>query len=124
MRFDPDEGIIHLSHHMERMEESARTFGFAFNRHDIRNELQAAVFTLRQPVRVRLLLGRSGAVAIETAPFPALPAEPVGVALATLPVSPGDFRLRPKTSSRPFYAAARNAAIVGASCRKKRGKDV
>src|SRR3546814_4775356 len=86
MRFDPDEGIIHLSHHLERMEESARTFGFAFNRHDIRNELQAAVFTLRQPVRVRLLLGRSGAVAIETAPFPALPAEPVGVALATLPV--------------------------------------
>src|SRR3546814_7789868 len=75
MRFDPDEGIIHLSHHLERMEESARTFGFAFNRLDIRNELQAAVFTLRQPVRVRLLLGRSGAVASETAPFPALTAE-------------------------------------------------
>src|SRR3546814_933974 len=110
MRFDPDEGIIHLSHHLERMEESARTFGFAFNRHDIRNELQAAVFTLRQPVRVRLLLGRSGAVAIETAPFPALPAEPVGVALATLPVSPGDFRLRHKTSSRRFYDEARIAA--------------
>src|SRR3546814_6787088 len=100
MRFDPDEGIIHLSHHLERMEESARTFGFAFNRHDIRNELQAAVFTLRQPVRVRLLLGRSGAVAIETAPFPALPAEPVGVALATLPVSPGG-RSEEHTSALP-----------------------
>src|SRR3546814_8053926 len=92
------------------MEESARTFGFAFNRHDIRNELQAAVFTLRQPVRVRLLLGRSGAVAIETETFPALPAEPVGVALSTLPVSPGDFRLRHKTRSRRFYDEARFAS--------------
>src|SRR3546814_6414602 len=103
MRFDPDEGIIHLSHHLERMEESARKFGFAFNRHDIRNELQAAVFNLRQHVRVRLLLCRSGAVAIETAHFHALPAEPVGVALATLPGSTSDFRLRHKTSSQRFY---------------------
>src|SRR3546814_17257983 len=34
MRFDPDEGIIHLSHHLARMEESDLTFGFAFNRPD------------------------------------------------------------------------------------------
>src|SRR3546814_17744344 len=66
MRFDPQEGIGHLLLHLQRIEDSARAFGFAFNRHDIRNELQTAVFPLRQSARVRLLLSPSGAVAIET----------------------------------------------------------
>ncbi len=110
MRFDPDDGIAHLVLHLERIEASAKSFGFSFNRHDIRNELQAAVFTLRGPMRVRLLLSRSGAVAIETAPLPAPVKGPVGVALSPLPVAPGDFRLRHKTTSRAFHDDARRAS--------------
>lgn len=110
MRFDPITGIEHLHLHMQRLEASARGFGFAFNRHDIRNELQAAVFALRQPMRVRLLLSRTGAVSIESSPLPAAPAEPVLVKLAPLPVAPGDFRLRHKTTARSFYDDARKAA--------------
>ena len=110
MRFDPRDGIAYLALHLRRLEASASTFGFAFNRHNVRNELQAAVFTLRQPVRVRLLLGPSGATAIETAPLPPPVIQPVSVALALLPVSSSDFRLRHKTTARGFYDQARRAS--------------
>jgi para-aminobenzoate synthetase/4-amino-4-deoxychorismate lyase len=110
MRFDPDEGIVHLALHLQRMESSARNFGFAFNRHDIRNELQAAVFALREPRKVRLLLGPSGAAAIETAVLPDAPQGPVAIAIMPLPVAPGDFRLRHKTTARGFYDSARRAS--------------
>src|SRR3546814_1378283 len=65
MRFDPREGIGHLLLHLQRIEDSARAFGFAFDRHDIRNELQTAVFPLRQSARVRLLLSPSGTLRSE-----------------------------------------------------------
>src|SRR3546814_20680791 len=81
MRFDPQEGIGHLLLHLQRIEDSARAFGFAFNRHDIRNELQTAVFPLRQSARVRLLLSPSGAVALETTPLPPAAAGTVEAAL-------------------------------------------
>jgi para-aminobenzoate synthetase/4-amino-4-deoxychorismate lyase len=69
----------------------------------MRNELQAATFRLRKPRRVRLVLARSGAIAIEVSPMPEPPAGPVAVALVPLPVDPSDFRLRHKTSDRAFY---------------------
>lgn len=110
MRFDPREGLYELDRHLERMKRSADAFGFAFDRHDARNELQAATFFLREPRKLRLLLSNSGALAIESRPLPAAPAGAVEVALAPLPVEPGDFRLRHKTSDRRFYDAAREAA--------------
>ena len=76
MAFDPVEGIALLERHLARMKTSASLLGFAFDRHAARNELQAATFRLREPRRIRLLLARSGAVAIEVAPLPAVPAEP------------------------------------------------
>ena len=61
-------------------------------------------------MKVRLLLARGGALAVEVRPLPPRPGEPVPVALAPLPVSPHDLRLRHKTSDRGFYDAARAAA--------------
>src|SRR3546814_11390146 len=61
----PRECIGHLLLHRQRIEDSARAFGFAFDRHDIRNELQTAVFPLRQSARVRLLLSPSGTLRSE-----------------------------------------------------------
>ena len=107
MAFDPDKGIALLERHLARMKASAVLFGFAFDRHMVRNELQAATFRLSAPARVRLLLARSGAVAIGIAPVPEAPAAPVQVAIAPLPVAPDDFRLRHKTSRRDFYDRAR-----------------
>ncbi|MGZ8285604.1 MAG: aminodeoxychorismate synthase component I [Allosphingosinicella sp.] len=110
MRFDPREGLFELDRHLARMKRSADTFGFAFDRHHARNELQAATFFLREARKLRLSLSTSGALAIESRRLPAVPEGPVDVALAPLPVEPEDFRLRHKTSDRRFYDEAREAA--------------
>ena len=107
MRFDPEAGIAELERHLARMKRSAAALGFTFDRHHARNELQAATFALRAPRRLRLLLSRSGALAVETRPLPPAPVEAVTVKLAALPVDPSDFRLRHKTSDRRFYDEAR-----------------
>lgn len=110
MRFDPQEGLARLDYHLARLQDSATYFGFAFDRHAVRNELQAATFRLRLPMRVRLLLSKAGQMAIEMAPLPATPDKPVPVHCVPLPVEPSDFRLRHKTTDRAFYDAARLAA--------------
>jgi para-aminobenzoate synthetase/4-amino-4-deoxychorismate lyase len=112
MRFDPHEGLPDLERHLARMKRSADALGLPFDRHDARNELQAATFPLREPRKLRLLLSRSGAVAIEVRAMPEEPDEPVEVALAPLPVDREDFRLHHKTSDRRFYDEAREAAGV------------
>ncbi|WP_019834036.1 aminodeoxychorismate synthase component I [Sphingomonas sp. PR090111-T3T-6A] len=109
MLFDPLEGVMELERHLLRLKRSARALGFAFNRHDVRNELQAATFRLRDPARVRLRISRAGRVAIEVRPLPAPPTEPVVAPVVPLPVDPGDFRLVHKTSDRAFYDAARGS---------------
>jgi para-aminobenzoate synthetase/4-amino-4-deoxychorismate lyase len=110
MRFDPRDGIADLDRHLARMKASAVELGFTFNRHDARNELLAATFRHREPKRLRLMLSRSGAMAIESRPMPAEPGAPVAVAIRPLPVASDDFRLRHKTSDRAFYDEARRAA--------------
>jgi para-aminobenzoate synthetase / 4-amino-4-deoxychorismate lyase len=107
MRFDPDQGLVRLEAHLTRMKASAEAFGFAFDRHAARNDLQAATFRLREAARVRLLLARGGHVAVEVRALPPSPAGPVAVRVVPLPVDPADFRLRHKTTDRAFYDAAR-----------------
>lgn len=109
MRFDPVDGVLELDRHLARMKASASALGFPFDRHEARNELQAATFRAGAS-RLRLLLSRSGAIAIELRPLSPLPDPPVEVALLPLPVDCDDFRLRHKTSDRLFYDEARAAA--------------
>lgn len=109
MRFDPHEGVVDLDRHLARMRASAEALDFRFDRHEARNELQAATFRAG-PSKLRLLLSRSGALAIELRPLAPPPDTPVEAALATLPVDASDFRLRHKTSDRAFYDDARAAA--------------
>ena len=111
MAFDPQAGLQRLDRHLARMGASAGALGFAFDRHTTRNELQAATFRLRTPRRIRLLLARSGAIAIQVAPVPAV-VPFMTIAVVPLPVAAGDFRLRHKTSDRGFYDAARRAAAA------------
>lgn len=110
MRFDPEQGIERLDLHLARMRASAQVLDFSFDRHAVRNELQAATFRLREAKRVRLLLARSGAVAIEISALPPPPPGPVAVAVVPLPVDVSDFRLRHKTSDRAFYDEAKAEA--------------
>jgi para-aminobenzoate synthetase / 4-amino-4-deoxychorismate lyase len=108
MMFDAVEGVRELERHLGRMKRSADALGFTFNRHDLRNELQAATFRLREAAMVRVKLSRRGGIAIEVRPMPETPAEVIAPIVA-LPVSPEDFRLAHKTSDRAFYAEARGA---------------
>jgi para-aminobenzoate synthetase/4-amino-4-deoxychorismate lyase len=110
MRFDPDEGVPRLERHLERLKASAAELGFAFDRHDARNKIQALCFELEGPAKLRLLLARSGAVAFETSPLPG-PANGVAECIVLpLPVVPGDWRLRHKTTDRGFHAEASSVA--------------
>ena len=110
MRFDPEEGMADLERHLARMKSSAEALDFAFDRHHARNELQAATFPLKAPRKLRLLLSRTGAIAIATRPLAPAPAAPVDVAILALPVDASDFRLRHKTTDRGFYDSARERA--------------
>ncbi|MBX3565332.1 MAG: aminodeoxychorismate synthase component I [Sphingomonas sp.] len=103
MKFDPEAGMPLLERHLARMKASALIFGFEFDRHAARNELQAATFRLRTPAKVRLLLAPSGAVAIGIAPLPKAPERPVRAAIIAREVAPDDFRLFHKTSRRSLY---------------------
>ena len=107
MRFDPSAGIVELPRHLDRMSASADALDFQFDRHAARNELQAATFRRQERAMVRLLLSRTGAMAIQVKPFEDPPETPVPVAISPLPVDPSDFRLRYKTSDRRFYDRAR-----------------
>ncbi|WP_305097816.1 aminodeoxychorismate synthase component I [Croceibacterium aestuarii] len=106
MRFDPDKGIELLELHLERMKASAAELGFSFDRHEARNRIHALCFELETPAKVRLLLARSGEIALESSPLPDLADGPVPCLALPLPVVPGDWRLRHKTTDRSFYEAA------------------
>jgi para-aminobenzoate synthetase/4-amino-4-deoxychorismate lyase len=110
MRFEPESGIALLEGHLARMKASAAALGFAFDRHALRNQIQALCFELDAPARVRLMVARSGASALETAALPAPLSEPVRVAALPHPLDPSDWRLRHKTSDRGFYEDALTAA--------------
>lgn len=65
MRFDPEEGILDLDQHLDRLKQASDEQGVDFDRHAARNELQAATFGKRRPATARLLLSPTGAMAIE-----------------------------------------------------------
>ena len=109
MAFDPQEGIVHLDRHIARMQASAATFGFQFDRHALRNELQTATFRVVEPSRVRLLLSRDGAIAVEVRPLGGWPQAVIPVAVVPRPAAADDVRLCHKTTDRSLYDAARQA---------------
>ncbi len=106
MRFDPDAGVAHLELHLERIKASAAELGFAFDRHEARNRIHALCFELEAAARLRLLLSRGGAIALEAAPLPPAREGDMACVLLPLPVVPGDWRLRHKSTDRGFYEAA------------------
>ena len=107
MRFEPMAGILRLDDHLERMHNSARLFGFVFDRHELRNRLHASIFHLRHLSKIRLLLSKSGAASVEIRPLNDV--AQWRVAVVPLPVSNDDFRLRHKITDRAFYDNARKS---------------
>ncbi|MEK7343994.1 MAG: aminotransferase class IV [Pseudomonadota bacterium] len=106
MAFDPLEGIRLLDLHLTRLKASADALGFQFDRHGVRNELQAATFRLRAKSRVRLLASRGGAIAIEVRDHRTWPQAIMPVAVVPRHAPADDGRLRHKTTDRSLYRDA------------------
>ncbi len=118
MAFTPDTGIGLLELHLERLKTSAAELGFLFDRHAVRNAIQALCFEADAPAKMRLTVARSGAYALEIAELPESWPAPAPCAVLRLPVDCGDWRLRHKSSDRHFYEdgliVARGAGAVEA----------
>ena len=104
--FNPMEGMPLLEFHLARLTDSADQLGFSFNRHSARNELQAATFRLRERARVRMLVSRGGAMAIEVREHRTWPQPIMQLRAVQRPVKAGDWRLRHKTTDRSIYREA------------------
>lgn len=110
MRFTPDEGVPLLELHLERIKASAAELGYAFDRHAVRNAIQALCFEADAPARLRLMASRAGAYSLELSPLPAPLPTPLNCVVLPIPVDPGDWRLRHKSSDRDFYELGLQAA--------------
>jgi para-aminobenzoate synthetase/4-amino-4-deoxychorismate lyase len=110
MRFHPEDGMEFLELHLERLKTSAAELGFAFDRHQTRNQIQALCFELETPAKIRLLLARSGAIALEAQELGDPAIQPLECIVLPLPVDSGDWRLRHKSTDRGFYRDALSVA--------------
>lgn len=88
--------------HLARLAGSAAWAGFPLDLDDVRRRLDG-VAGEPAPARVRLLLHRDGAVAVEVGPPPAPAAGPVRLAVDPVPVDADDVWLRHKTTRRDRY---------------------
>lgn len=109
MGFDPAMGIARLELHLMRMKESANRLGFIFDRHEARNQLHAAIFTTNKAAKIRLLLSRTGSLAIEVSDMPAAFHDVAKVGVVRMETPSDDIRLLHKTSDRDIYDAPRRA---------------
>lgn len=102
LRWDGDYWL--LEGHLDRLEQSAAYFGFAFDERKIREELIRFSDTLNAAAKVRLTLSRGGRVAISAAPLGEPAAWRIGV--SPEPVDSADVFLYHKTTHRAVYERA------------------
>jgi para-aminobenzoate synthetase/4-amino-4-deoxychorismate lyase len=94
---------------MHRLQASAQYFGFHCVLHDVLAELEGAVAQADSALRVRLLVGRDGAIRIETMRLePSIGTMRIG--LASAPVDPTDPFLFHKTTNRTQQERERSDA--------------
>lgn len=106
MHFDPEEGVALWPFHLNRLKRSAKDLGFAFSQGQATEIVKQ--FHHPQRVKLRLLLARSGNLALESSPLPEVNG-PVKLALADAPVPDEDLRFRHKTTARSGYVQLRGA---------------
>ncbi len=105
----PGRGWFLLRDHLRRLTASARQLGFRCDIAAIRRILAAAVAGAGAPLRVRLMLSRSGEAVVETAPAPPAAERQWRVTIARAPVDFANPLLHHKTTCRALYRSARAA---------------
>lgn len=96
--------------HLDRLEKSALALQFVLDRALLEDELGHIQADLDKPVRVRILLPKSGEFRIDTSPMPTPLDRPARVSIALRTNHKLDFRLAHKTTDRRFYDDAREAS--------------
>ncbi|MFZ6656270.1 aminodeoxychorismate synthase component I [Undibacterium sp. TJN19] len=106
-----EHGCRHLERHLQRLQHSARYFGFVCNEEKIRQALQVCCQQLppMTACRVRLAIDASGGISVSNAVLPALPPRPK-ILLAPVPTNSSSLFLQHKTSVRQQYDQAWQAA--------------
>ena len=107
LRWTPEEAFFLLERHLDRLQASARYFGYTCSTDDVRKALADAVASADGPLRIRLLVGRDGAIRVEQTPLQPS-AGPVRVGLAASPIDPADPFLFHKTTNRVAQERARS----------------
>ena len=114
-------GVRHLARHLGRLASSAAWFGFQFDDAALRARIdaQCGLLPAQTPHRVRLALGKSGAVQISAAPLTPLQEGEVGLLLAPdhgfAATEASDALLHHKTTRRADYDRGwRSAEALGA----------
>jgi para-aminobenzoate synthetase/4-amino-4-deoxychorismate lyase len=111
LRWAPGEGYVLLERHLARLRGSAEYFDVPLSSDGVRQALDRAVAGAEGAQRVRLLVGRDGAIRTERRPHVSTPA-PLRVGIAPAPIDPADVFLYHKTTNRAVYERAR-AAVAG-----------
>lgn len=93
-----------LERHLERLQKSARYFGFPFDEAAIRAALVAEASGKSCLHKVRLVLAKTGALIVESAPIQAMN-DTISIALVQMPVNSDDVFLYHKTTHRTMYTA-------------------
>ena len=102
LRFEPGVGYPFLAEHLERLGNSARALGFAFDADAFRRCL--ATVTSTTPQRVRVTLGAPGDLQIEHADLaPGAPGAAPTVVLSPHATTSDDPLLHHKTTARALY---------------------
>jgi len=102
-----------IEQHLDRLEDSALYFGYPFNRADANSALLsfAARHRPREPHKIRLLHDRDGLVTITQESLPDPISRPLRVTISSQRTDPQDPMYFHKTTFRPIYTEALDAAI-------------
>ncbi len=109
LRYDGKNGFFLIDRHIDRIEASARYFGFTFDRSSVLSALEKAVSGLETSHQVRLVLSRRGCVQVETVPLKnASQNRALSARISSLPVDSCDPLLFHKTTRREPYTTRLN----------------
>jgi para-aminobenzoate synthetase/4-amino-4-deoxychorismate lyase len=109
LRWTPESGFYLLDRHLDRLQESARYFGFTCSPSRVREVLARAVGASDHSLRVRLLVGRDGNTRAEQSRLEPT-AGPLRIGLAARPIDPTDPFLFHKTTNRTQQDRQRSPA--------------
>ncbi|WP_298960691.1 aminodeoxychorismate synthase component I [uncultured Roseibium sp.] len=119
LAFDPVDGFLLLERHLQRLEKSAKYFGFPFNEAEIRSSLAARASGFAGHMRVRLLLNAEGGLSVTATALTPVDEETVfNLVLASETTDPGNRFLYHKTTHRAFFDDTRARYQAETGCQE------